>query len=277
MIRLKSLLLEVDKTKTSTSATPENLEQAKIIVDGLVNRGFSTNEAISLAGNMSVESMDISTGKWFTTTATDGTAYGIMQWQGDRLTALKAFAKYKGTAVSSLSTQLDFVKFELKDGYILHPTDKTKKLKQQLIPGIPVSLVYIVDSSGKPSIPRHFTSASTETKAFAKSLKGTIKDTTAALTVNVFRPSQPHVDRRIANAIAINNYINSPTSKTNTNTDQKTNNNTNQKTLDIEYTVKEKETLGGIANRHNTTVDAILKKNPGLSADKIKAGQKIKI
>ena len=44
-----------------------------------------------------------------------------------------------------------------------------------------------------------------------------------------------------------------------------------------QYTVKPGETLGGIANRNNTTVDAILKKNPGLKADKIQAGQKINI
>ena len=41
------------------------------------------------------------------------------------------------------------------------------------------------------------------------------------------------------------------------------------------YTVKSGETLGGIANRNKTTVDAILKKNKGLDANKIQAGQKI--
>jgi LysM repeat protein len=43
------------------------------------------------------------------------------------------------------------------------------------------------------------------------------------------------------------------------------------------YTVKAGETLGGIANRNKTTVDAILKKNKGLNADKIRVGQKINI
>lgn len=45
----------------------------------------------------------------------------------------------------------------------------------------------------------------------------------------------------------------------------------------IEYSVKPKETLGGIASRNNTTVAAILKNNPGLKADKLSIGQKIKI
>lgn len=43
------------------------------------------------------------------------------------------------------------------------------------------------------------------------------------------------------------------------------------------YTIKSGETLGGVANRNNTTVDAILKKNPGLKADKIQVGQKLYI
>lgn len=44
-----------------------------------------------------------------------------------------------------------------------------------------------------------------------------------------------------------------------------------------EYSVKDGETLGGIANRNNTTVDDIIAKNPGLKPNNIRAGQKIKI
>ena len=44
-----------------------------------------------------------------------------------------------------------------------------------------------------------------------------------------------------------------------------------------QYTVKQGETLGGIANRNKTTIDAILKKNKGLKADKIAVGQKLYI
>lgn len=270
MISLKKILLEAGPAKALSEQTTENLEAGSKIVSELIKRGFDYTSAVALAGNMSVESME--NGKWFQPTATDGKAYGLCQWQGDRLTALKAFAKYNGTGVSSLATQLDFIKFELKDGYLLHPTEKDKKLKQQLVPGIPVNLVYIVDGAGKPSIPRHFTAASTETKQFERSNKSTIKDTTSALTANVFRPSNPHVDRRVSNAIAIHNYISKSPNKTDVPSKQ-TSNTTNE----TEYTVMGGETLSGIANRHNTTVDAILAKNPGLKPDTIKAGQKIKI
>ena len=43
------------------------------------------------------------------------------------------------------------------------------------------------------------------------------------------------------------------------------------------YTVKPGETLGGIANRNNTTVDVIIQKNPGLKPNSVRDGQQIKI
>jgi LysM repeat protein len=43
------------------------------------------------------------------------------------------------------------------------------------------------------------------------------------------------------------------------------------------YTVKAGETLSGIANRNNTTVDDIMKKNPGLKASQLQIGQTIQI
>jgi LysM repeat protein len=52
---------------------------------------------------------------------------------------------------------------------------------------------------------------------------------------------------------------------------------TDSKSSSKKYTVKAGETLGGIANRNNTTVDDIMKKNPGLKADQIKIGQTIQI
>lgn len=262
MIRLKTLITEQSEQNV------DNLKQAAVIVNGLESRGFNQTEAIALAGNMSVESY--SNGKWFTPSATDGQAVGIMQWQGARLDALKAFAKYHGKSYTSLGTQLDFVKFELKDGYLLHPEDATKPAKEQLIPGIPINLVYVVNSERKPTKPRQFTAASTEAKTFKSSIKGSIADTTKSLTVNIFRPSVPHTDRRVANAIAIQNYINKKTIPAG---EQPTPTKSSGKT----YTIKSGETLGGIANRNKTTVDAILKKNPGLNPDKIKVGQTIQL
>lgn len=50
-----------------------------------------------------------------------------------------------------------------------------------------------------------------------------------------------------------------------------------QSTITIKYEVQTGETLYSIARNNNTTVDNILKLNPGLAADRIMAGQKINI
>jgi len=270
MIRLKTLIVEAAPVN---EITKDNLENAKKIVNGLVSRGFTTLEAAALAGNMSVESSV--NGKWFTTSAQDRAgAYGLMQWQGDREKAIKAYAAYKGKSSTDLSLQLDFVKFELKDGYLLYPGDTSKTAKEQLIPGIPVGLVYIVNGSGKPTKPRVFTSADTEVKRFKKSIKGSVSDTTTALCTNTFRAGTPHIDRRISNATAIYNYIQKNGSSTEEQPKTKTKNDTESGNV---YIVKSGDTLGGIANKNKTTVDAILKKNPGLNPDKLSIGQKIKL
>lgn len=267
MIRLKSLLIE------TTGATPENLKQAAVVVNGLIKRGFSQLESIALAGNMSVESAE--GGVWFDTNATDGLAFGLMQWQGPRRTALEAYAKFKGMAKTDLSLQLDFVKFELKDGYLIYPDDSSKSIKDQTVPGIPTNLVFIVNKAGKPTKPRIFISgADTEVKKFNKSIRGTISDTTAALTANVFRPSTPHTDRRVANAIAISNYIKTGASPKQTDDNKK---DVVVKETGKVHTVKSGDTLGAIAIKYNTTVDALIKKNPGLRPDNLQLGQKIKI
>jgi len=48
-------------------------------------------------------------------------------------------------------------------------------------------------------------------------------------------------------------------------------------TNESQYEIKAGDTLTAIAKDHNTTVDDIIKKNPGLDATKLQIGQKIKI
>ena len=48
-------------------------------------------------------------------------------------------------------------------------------------------------------------------------------------------------------------------------------------TNESQYTVQQGDTLTKIANDHNTTVDVILKKNPGLDPNSLQIGQKIKL
>ncbi len=196
MIRLKQILKEFPETSSAADITEKELKTAKIVVNGLINRGFSRIGAVGLAGNISVESR-------FKTSATDGNkAEGLCQWQGKRLTALKAFAKSKGSSYTSLSLQLDFMKYELLDSY--YTNDK-------YITGVPKGLIFI-NHGGKIGYskkkPRRDTAATTESKNYIKSITSDVSQTTKNLRKNVFRPtaSLAHEDRRVANALKINDY-----------------------------------------------------------------------
>lgn len=188
---------EVEASESAAAdITSDELKKAISVVNGLVQRGFTKNQAISLAGNMSVESR-------FKTDATDGRAVGLCQWQGARLTALKSYAKSKGVAHTDMSLQLDFIKYEMKDYYLPYAQ------------GVPKDLVYI--NSGTTSAPKYIktrkelSSTSAESRNFEKSVNGktTIADLTGSICDKVFRPtaSLSHRERRIANALKISKTI----------------------------------------------------------------------
>lgn len=84
---------------------------AKSLLDGLVQRGFSKEEAAAIVGNLFAESR-------FRTDAVNPTsgAYGLMQWLGGRKSRLISFAKERGKSASDLQVQLDYIKWELKGG-----------------------------------------------------------------------------------------------------------------------------------------------------------------
>jgi hypothetical protein len=204
-IRDWSKLNEDAASLESTAAadiTPTELTKAVTVVNGLIKRGFTKNEAISLAGNMSVESRQ-PPNPAFNPSATDGRAVGLCQWQGDRLKALKAYAKSKGLEHTTMSVQLDFIKYEMKDYYLPY------------VQGVPKELVYI--NSGTTSAPKYIktrkelTKATAESRNFENGIKGktTVSDLTGSLCDKVFRPtaSLSHRDRRIANALKIQSAI----------------------------------------------------------------------
>lgn len=194
MIKLKNILTEAPES-SSADITEKELKTAKIVVHGLIQRGFGRVGAVGLSGNISVESR-------FKTAATDGIAEGLCQWQGLRLTALKAYATAKGKSYTSLSLQLDFMKYELLDSY--YTNDK-------YIAGVPKGLIFINhggDIGYKKKTPRRDTAATTETKNYIKSITSDVSETTKNLRKNVFRPtaSLAHEDRRVANAVKIDDY-----------------------------------------------------------------------
>jgi hypothetical protein len=186
MIRLKSLLLEFDLN------APGELEKAKNIVKGLQARGFSYTGAVALAGNISHES-----GCDPDTTESGGTGgYGLMQWDPGfgRKQALSAFAKHIGKPKSSLSTQLDFMKCELLNGYLWNG---------KLVPGIDKALVYYKQQDGS------YKGLSKEyVKKYDRSIvSGDIAASAAKLMDNVFKPVPGSKQQRVDNAIEIDKYI----------------------------------------------------------------------
>jgi TP901 family phage tail tape measure protein len=76
---------------------------------GLAAAGFSETAIAGLMGNIVHESN-------FNPTASDGTAYGIVQWQGNRLAALQRYANAHHKPISDLQTQINFMVAELKGG-----------------------------------------------------------------------------------------------------------------------------------------------------------------
>ncbi|MCF1478137.1 hypothetical protein FS782_13760 [Agrobacterium vitis] len=86
-----------------------NEEAAKARDYLVAQHGFSPAQAAAFVGHGMQESA-------FNTQASgdNGSAFGIMQWRGDRQTALRQFAAKSGRNVIDLPTQLDFAVSELK-------------------------------------------------------------------------------------------------------------------------------------------------------------------
>lgn len=186
MIRLKSLLFEFDLNADG------ELDKAKEIVSGLQSRGFSYTGAVALAGNIAHES-----GCEPDTTEDGGTGgYGLMQWDPGfgRKQALTAFAKFIGKPKSSLSTQLDFMKCELKNGYLWN--DKP-------VEGIDKKLMYYKQENGTyKGLSKEYVK-----KYNASIVNGDIASSAAKLMDNVFKPIAGSKQQRIDNALKIDKYI----------------------------------------------------------------------
>lgn len=100
------------KGKSSSKKQKNPLAETRVgaAIDFLVKQGFSVNQAYGIVGNLQVESFD-DIRPW----AQDGTgAYGIAQWQGDRLEDLKQFARDNQSDYTAFETQLAFLVYELQ-------------------------------------------------------------------------------------------------------------------------------------------------------------------
>ncbi|TXG84644.1 MAG: hypothetical protein E6R13_02900 [Spirochaetes bacterium] len=88
--------------------------QAKKAYNYYLNRGVKPNVAAGIVGNLYKES-----GLNPNAVGDKGTAYGVAQWRGDRLSNLKKYAISKGRSYSDLDTQLDFILDEEGENQVL--------------------------------------------------------------------------------------------------------------------------------------------------------------
>jgi hypothetical protein len=216
--------------------TGQWLDKGVSLAKSLIARGFSKEEASAIVGNMWAEST-------FNPAATNAIgAFGLLQWLGDRKKQLIKFANSKKMNPNSTKTQLDFIKFELLDKYdgdYAYESNQFKKaMSADTVTGKAYAFAKFVE---RP--------AGSELASSADSRKIAAKNVYDALTGKKTKTKSTDTGA-VATAAK-------------------------SKSKKATYVVKQGETLGGIANRHKTTVDAILKKNPGLKADKIQTGQKI--
>ena len=98
-----------------TPYKPVNITgQAKKAYNYYLNRGVKANVAAGIVGNLYKES-----GLNPTAIGDKGTAYGVAQWRGDRLSNLKKYASSKGKSHADLTTQLDFILDEQGENQVL--------------------------------------------------------------------------------------------------------------------------------------------------------------
>lgn len=127
MIQLKNLLMEGN---IPVAKYPDSIAIGTNIARKLISQGFSKEEAAAIVGNMWAEST------FSHTAGRESGPYGLIQWRGDRLEALKKYAELISTSISDLQTQIWFLKVELKQGY-----KSNSSPDNGLIPGLPKGIL----------------------------------------------------------------------------------------------------------------------------------------
>ena len=90
----------------------EQKATANKIYSSLLDKGYNTNAAAGITGNLWHESGGFGGGA-----GDGGTAHGIAQWRGDRWTKMQEYAKSVGKDPNDLNTQVDYLDKELKTDY----------------------------------------------------------------------------------------------------------------------------------------------------------------
>lgn len=116
-------MAEVGKTTTVTPSrvAPDVQTRGQQAMGFFQSKGYTKEQAAGIVGNLIAESNLRPSGA----VGDNGTAFGIAQWRGERLTRLKRFANANGKDWQDFGTQLAFVDMELQN----HETGAYQALK----------------------------------------------------------------------------------------------------------------------------------------------------
>ena len=106
-------LLAVPIPKIKRQTYDNSTDKGRYILNYLVNKGLSKEQAAGIVGNLHAES-SLNT----EALGDNGTSFGIAQWHKDRWDGLKQFATQSGRSTSDLDTQLEYLWNELQTSEI---------------------------------------------------------------------------------------------------------------------------------------------------------------
>ena len=103
----------IQNTPSKQQTTNTNIsEQQKQAMKFFTSKGLSHHQAAGIVGNLMQES-NLNT----SIKGDGGRSFGIAQWNGDRRKGLQNYAKEKGTDISDLNTQLEYIWKELNSSH----------------------------------------------------------------------------------------------------------------------------------------------------------------
>ena len=102
-----------DIIPTVTPTISNNKVSPDYVYNFFINKGLSREAAAGITGNLMHESQLDPTNN----TGDNGSAFGLAQWRGSRWEMLKQFAQNRQKDISDVDTQLEFVWYELNNGY----------------------------------------------------------------------------------------------------------------------------------------------------------------
>jgi hypothetical protein len=254
MIRLKSLLTEGEGLLTGG-----NIDTGVSLARSLVKRGFSKEAAAAIVGNMWAEST-------FNPSAEgSGGDFGLIQWLGTRKTELMKFAKKRNKPATDLTTQLDFIKYEMLDEYDGKYAYETRQFQKAMSTGKTIKdKAYFFAKYAERPAGRALNRSKKTRMDVAEQVynlligKRDVKDKWGRPESSKWFGYNPDTEKyeQGPNKGKTVSQLKQPTKKRKT------------------YTVKSGDSLSVIAQKYKTTVDS-LKRINNLKSDTIRIGQKL--